>query len=305
MSQDKLPVPGMRRSFFARSPTRMILAWLALFLVTVTVYQVFTGVRAHPAPQWTPAPVDVPEDGWRLLMIDWAWMLVGGGLFFGGIAWLVRRGRRFPQQLGDSVAAYQQGDLARADELLRAMARTYRFPELRRAQVRYTQGLVALRRGELDRAIDLFGDLAKGSQLLKVREYAEWVPAHLAIAMTLRGDLDVAERWLEETRRSRVSHSRMVFVAEALLLSRKGEHEAVQRLLEDGWREAEGALSGDWLRILRLLRAFAASRVAGPRGEGEAHELLRALRPVRPGEFAYLGRSWPDLGTFLALAELP
>jgi hypothetical protein len=73
--------------------------------------------------------------------------------------------------------------------------------------------------------------------------------------------------------------------------------------LDERWHEYEALLTGDIVRHLRVVRAFARA-AAGPREAGTAAMDLASARPAYPGEYALLAAEWPEMAAFLAAHEL-
>ena len=86
------------------------------------------------------------------------------------------------------------------------------------------------------------------------------------------------------------------------MLRRTGRPEDAAKLLDEGWAGYEASVTGDVLRPLRVVRAFA--HASGPRAGGVAEAALPTLRPAYPGEYAFLGARWPEMAAFLASHEL-
>ena len=61
----------------------------------------------------------------------------------------------------------------------------------------------------------------------------------------------------------------------------------------------EGMLTGETLRPMRVLRAFALAS-SDPRNAGKAEIDVAAARPQYPDEYRFLGVAWPEMAVFLA-----
>lgn len=112
-----------------------------------------------------------------------------------------------------------------------------------------------------------------------------------------RGHRDAAMSSLQEQERGR-----LVFL-DALLLSRMGNYSAAAELAGSRYREAEALLRVPTCKGLRLVHAFALAQ-DGRTHTSEFRNLLDAVRPARPGEFAWIAANWPEFAAFLARNSL-
>jgi hypothetical protein len=74
--------------------------------------------------------------------------------------------------------------------------------------------------------------------------------------------------------------------------------EAAQEL-DQVWRICEAELTGEQLRPLRIVRAFAVSN-GGAHAGGSPEAALATVRPAYAGEHDYLGKAWPEMARYLA-----
>jgi hypothetical protein len=86
--------------------------------------------------------------------------------------------------------------------------------------------------------------------------------------------------------------------AEALVYLRKGDARTAAKVFAQGWLEIERSSDAEFIRPLRVARAFAMETSGGEDAMGAA-ELLAGARPFRPGEFTWLGAGWPELARHL------
>jgi hypothetical protein len=63
-------------------------------------------------------------------------------------------------------------------------------------------------------------------------------------------------------------------------------------------------MTGETLRLMRVIRAFACAAADGPRNQGLVERVLGDMKPRYQREFAFLGDSWPEMATFLAAHQL-
>ncbi|HEY4244064.1 MAG TPA: hypothetical protein VGM88_29830 [Kofleriaceae bacterium] len=82
----------------------------------------------------------------------------------------------------------------------------------------------------------------------------------------------------------------------AILDCRSDRAPDAARLLAERWGDCEARVTGQQLRLFRVVRAFA----TGAATERE----LAALAPAWDGEHAYLGATWPEMAAFLASHDL-
>src|SRR5262249_22927212 len=130
----------------------------------------------------------------------------------------------------------------------------------------------------------------------------------LALDHALSGDLAAAENWVAAAEErtdelSTPSTAAMTAFAHAVLACRSGRAAEAARMLDDHWPDYEARLTGEMLRPLRIVRAFAIA-TADPRSIGRAETVIAAARPVYRGEYAFLGTAWPEMANFLASHEL-
>jgi hypothetical protein len=195
-------------------------------------------------------------------------------------------------------------DYAGAVERFEALFREFRRPANLHAVAGFNLGIALLRRGDLDRALAQFDSMDRHT-VTRSSGLQPAIAAQLAVVHALRGDLETSERWIAEceVRKKGFVDTRALDGHLALVRSvvgvRRGRYEEVARNLEARWRELESVLTGESLRPLRVLRAFAVAQASGPRGAGAAEALLASLRPSRPREFAELGAAWPEMSAFL------
>jgi hypothetical protein len=290
-------LPNSRRRWFS-GKTRILLLGIFLFLMFLAVYQVLTepvppgqyGNEPHPSSgfDW------VSSGSTALLLLCW----------LGWIFWTFRRARTFNAQNAEGLKLVSDADYGGAVEHYEGLLRRLRSSGNLRAVAEYNLGIALLRRGELDRALAQFTSVDQRSRLATIG-LRPGIAAQLAFAHALRGDLETSERWLAdyEVRKKGAADTRaldgLVVLVRSVAGIRRGRYDEVVRDLEARWRELENVLTGELLRPLRVLRAFALAQADGPRGAGAAETVLAGVRPSRRGEFAALGAAWPEMSAFL------
>jgi tetratricopeptide (TPR) repeat protein len=157
-----------------------------------------------------------------------------------------------------------------------------------------------LRQGSIDQALALFHTVNEWNGLPAGPARTELF-ASLAVAHTLRGDLDEARSWQRQAVKGKRARDRgALLLCEAMLEARSGHYREVSDMISEAWPEAERAAPAADLRILRILRAFVASQLdaSAPRTK-EVESILEDARSIRVDQLAYLRSSWPELDSFL------
>ena len=205
--------------------------------------------------------------------------------------------RRYQPVNREGLLALGRGELDRAEKLFRPWIRTRgTSPAVRRAG-RYNLGFTTMQRGDLEQAIALHTRNEQGPLGGELKKHSA---VQLALCLGLRGDLEVAAAWVREAeRRAGTTVPPLLIVARAVVDCRRGEPAAAAKLLADEWNHLEGQLTAAQLRPARVLRSFAVHAAEGPRGAGRADKLLAACEPRFAGEYRWLGVAWPEMQTFL------
>jgi hypothetical protein len=177
------------------------------------------------------------------------------------------------------------------------------------ALARHNAAWTLLRQGELARAIEV--QTPNIEQYDKTLERGLLLPTSiidLAFFHALLGNLDDAEKQLAVLdARGKLPHNpsypAMNALMRAVLACRRNNPLAAVKILEDHWSEWEANATGDLLRPMRVVRAFAIANV-DMRDAGKATSILGDMRPNWRGEFDFLGVEWPEMATFLATHDL-
>jgi len=211
------------------------------------------------------------------------------------------RARAFHAANKDAYAALGAGDFAAAKQTWSAWAGSPmpRIAALANHNLAWTQ----IREGDLDKAIaTLDANEAKRLGALEAIGLSATSAADRALAHTLLDQAKAAETWLDRADArllaATLPTSGAIALARAVWHCRAGRVDVAAKLLDDGWREIESTTTGDVLRPLRIVRAFARA-AAGPR-----EPALETPRPAYPGEYTFLGAKWPEMAAFLAAREL-
>jgi hypothetical protein len=287
----------------ARSAGKTVILWLLLILMFVAIYQVFSSA---PPPRGETPPSGGVSAGW----------IIGGGALsvviavFAYLSWVSRSVRRYNDESAEALRLLSRSDLGAALKQFEALAARWKRPRSIRAVARHNVAWALLRSGELARAIDAYSEIERTGVVAGIGGVWHNVACHLAIAHALSGDLDTAQQWLDEAVKrigqgGDTRHLRGVAaLGRAIIECRRGGGAGVARELERDWAEFESALTGEILRPLRLVRAFAVAHDGGLRGQGTVEMLVVPLRGGPPGELAFLGQSWPEMKGFLTAHAL-
>ncbi len=186
----------------------------------------------------------------------------------------------------------------RAAREFEQLADRYRRPAGLHRLAGYNRALALLRIGRLDEAVDVLDAIDRAGGVINLDSA---IAGTLAYLHALCGNLAPAEAWLVEAkRRSPTSPSKFPHLLSEIAIDlRAGKAREVATQLEEDWAGIEHAMTGERLRPLRALRAFALAQAGGAREAGAAEPVLAALRPASYQELAYLGAKWPELDQFL------
>lgn len=221
---------------------------------------------------------------------------------------LTRQAIRFIPENAKASAALARGDLKVARDILWQSAERTSSSQVS-AIARHNLGWTLMRQGELQQAIDVLTDNEERNQAaLKSARMYPTSAVDLALDYGLLGDLEAAEKWMTEVERRATALSNPTFpamkaFARAVLDCRAGRCSDAARMLDERWAEYEATLTGETLRPLRIVRAFAIA-AEGPRNAGMAETAIAMARPAYPGEYDFLGVAWPEMELFLASHQL-
>jgi hypothetical protein len=158
-------------------------------------------------------------------------------------------------------------------------------------------GIARARGGDADGALELLYVVQHGGWLAQRMVWMAWLLPWLAQLHAARGEIDLAEQWLEAARKVLPESKQEALVSPlALVLLRKGQHdEAVTQI--DAY--VAGAPASDPVREhFELLRAFACERAGRPMPEGEVRRLVQA-RLGSPGRALPLEKWWVEFAAFV------
>jgi hypothetical protein len=229
-------------------------------------------------------------------------------VLLGSWAWNVRKYLRFAREDATAHAALRDGDFSRAKETF------WRWSECEIPRVaalsRHNLAWTLLRQGELKDAIAIANTtyLPRYSRELKSMRTLPTTMIDLALCHALSGNIEVANRAIAQLEQRKDLTANVTFPAmksftQAVIACREGRASDAARMLEEKWAAHESLLTGDLLRLFRVLRAFAIAS-ADTRDAGKADLQLVNARPAFAGEYDFLGKAWPEMQTFLAAHEL-
>jgi hypothetical protein len=280
---------------------RLLALWVLMIAMFLVIWLVLQPARpGTPEPSTTAAEDYSPDAFTRFSPV--AFLGLVGILFFA----MTVRTRRFNAANALGLQALAEGDYARAADAFLELSRKSRWPGQLPGIATFNLGIARLHQGLLGDALDCF---ARVWALMGIRAS---LACNAALAYALRGDIESARRWraAAEAGKKNAPDQRVVtgllaFV-DAVVDCREGRYESFLRLLDERWMELDGSLTARTTRPLRVLRAFATARApgAGPRSAGGVEQLVSALKPVRPGEFAMLQAEWPEMAAFLSAEGL-
>jgi cbb3-type cytochrome oxidase subunit 3 len=226
-------------------------------------------------------------------------------IFLAGVfALALRKGRRFNIANNAALSLLQSGDLVGAADRYAMLRRAHSREPVFESLATFNLAWIELRLGALPHAIELLEDVERGRADKEVQGIYTNSSAQLAFARALAGDVDLARAWLAEAERRAAPDNPNTkgttgfrLASACIVALRSGDAAGAVRLFEQSWREIDTNVTGDMLRSIRVLRAFALERSGASRSDVEAQ--LAFTRDGEPGENAYLASAWPELRAFL------
>jgi hypothetical protein len=158
-------------------------------------------------------------------------------------------------------------------------------------------GIAKARSGDADGALELLYVVQHSGWLAHRLLWMAWLLPWLAQLHAARGELDLAEQWLEVARAKLPAEKRDALVSpECLLALRRGKNdEAVAAI--DAYIAAADA-SDPVRQHFALLRAFALHRAGRPVPEAEVRDLVK-VRLASPGRALPIEKWWVDFATYV------
>ncbi len=216
--------------------------------------------------------------------------------------------RRFGADNNLAVGALGRGELAKAHEVFARWAPSQHI--MISATARHNLGWTLMLEGRVEDAATILEDAAEHYQ--RALDRVSLLPTtrgDVAICNALLGNLDVAEAWCLKSAEPvkgppRPSFPGMLALSRGIIDCRRGRAAEAMVSLEHAWTEHEACMTGETLRMMRVVRAFACASADGPRNQGLVERVLGDTRPRYEGELAFLGGTWPEMAAFLAAHQL-
>lgn len=239
-------------------------------------------------------------------------LAISGGVY---LAWIVGWGiaavaktRRFATENSVAISALGRGELAQAQAVFARWARSHLVNI--RAVARHNLGWSLIREGRLEEAVPILEDVADcHAKFLSSAGLLPTTRVDIALAHALLGKLEAAEQWYETSGAPVTGPPSPMFPAmramvRAVIDCRKDRAAEAATALEHAFAEHESTMTGELLRMMRVIRAFAAATADGPRNQGLVERVLADLRPRYAGEFRALAARWPEMAAFQAAHRL-
>jgi hypothetical protein len=237
---------------------------------------------------------------------------LGGGLIVSFyVGWAVftnARARRFSNESNLAIAALGRGELEKARAIFVRWA-TSRHPVVS-GLARHNLSWTLMLEGRIEEAVTLIEDTAvHHARGLARPGILSTTRVDAGIYNALLGKLDAATAWYEKAREpQRVApmptFPAMLAILEAVIACRTERAAEAVVVLERAWTEHEAAMTGEIMRMMRVVRAFALAASGSPRSQGVVEQVLGDMRPRYAGELTYLGSAWPEMAMFLAAHRL-
>lgn len=158
-------------------------------------------------------------------------------------------------------------------------------------------GIARARGGDADGALELLHVVQRGGWLDHRAVWLAWLLPWMSQLHAARGEVDLAEQWLQMARAKLPPERKDALVsAEALLGLRRSRDEEVIAAIDAYTGDAEA--SDPVREHYALLRAFACERAGRPMPEAEVRRLV-AARLSAPGRALPLEKWWVDFAAFL------
>jgi hypothetical protein len=164
-------------------------------------------------------------------------------------------------------------------------------------------GIARARGGDADGALELLYVVERAGWLAHRDLWMAWLLPWLSSLHAVRGELDLAERWLEVARERLPEDKRGALVAsETLVALRRGRPEEaighIDRYLNGEALAATGHRADSVRAHFALMRAFACERAGRPLPEDEVRDLV-AARLSSPGRSLPLEKWWAEFAAFV------
>jgi hypothetical protein len=232
-------------------------------------------------------------------LLDRPWLIAGAVAWGVGVVLVARLHARALNERLKALAKTlaRDGDpfvAARGLEAIVADARAY--PGFHSVALLFL-GIARARGGDADGALDLLYVVQRGGWLAQRVVWLAWLFPWLAQLHAARGEMDLAEQWLEVARAKLPPDKREVLVSPASLVAlRRGRYE--EAIAQIDAYVGTAAASDPVREHFALLRAFASERAGQPVDEAKVRELVKA-RLASPGRALPLEKWWTDFAAFV------
>jgi len=219
-----------------------------------------------------------------------------------------RQAHRFVEDIDQGASALARGDLTLAHAIFSLWSSNGTFPR-GTPWARHYLSWTLMRMGALQQAVVIGDDTVRRyARVLEASGLLPLVVVNLALYHAVLGNLDKAQLELtsaEHHPRARRLSSlpAMKALVRAVLDCRHGRCADAVRMLDEKWSECEATLTGETLRPLRVIRAFALA-AADLRSAGFSEIAIASAKPVYAGEYDFLGLTWREMATFLVTHQL-
>lgn len=229
-------------------------------------------------------------------------MLIATGFVF----WYARRLKRFSAENQTGIDALQAGEIEVARERFEVLARSWkRYRSFERVSL-FNLAWSELLLCDLDTARDRFA-LLEAERSKRVPDVvSKLVPSRLAYLHALSGAFVDARHWLDVSAERRSMSGSDISIARAfesaaraVIDCREGGPDRAANDLAKRWLELENSATGELMRPLRAIRAFAIDASASGASRTTADALLASLRDAPSPGLRHLGARWPEMGAFL------
>lgn len=247
----------------------------------------------------------------EVLTVGQAALAAGGAIVVWFLAYITiatYHAKRFNTESVAVMGMLGRGEHDKAAAIWGGWARRLTVPGVIAAAARHNVGWTALRRGQPREALELFSaNERRDARSLKANQMYSVSALDRALCSALLGELEPARHALAEAEmrslRAHPSYAAMKAFVEAVIACREGRAAEAARALADHWAEYENLTTGDVLRPLRVVRAFAMA-AEGARSAGPVETQVAMVRPGYPTEYEFLAVGWPEMAAFLASHDL-
>ncbi|HXU70308.1 MAG TPA: hypothetical protein VN947_13320 [Polyangia bacterium] len=231
-----------------KSARKTLLLWVLLLFMFVAIYQLFSGPPpSHHHHDYNPCPDASGGVGFGFLNTFVPMFAVVFLMF-----WFLRRqfrgGTSLNAKLEPGLLALADGDLGRASDIFGAVAREYRKQTAYAAVAKLSLATALMRSGELQPAIEAAIEVERAPGLLFGSDARTMAATHLGLVYALRGQLDAATRWCDDARKRLSRGSNRTHSAALLRLA-----EATVLTRSGQLDDATRALDRDWKRLEEAL----------------------------------------------------